>query len=186
MTTEKQKKAARQNIKKAQKKAHTKKQRETARENIKKAQKKWKSLSSQTRSRRQPEGRAREKPGAGGEGDYYHIEIRDKDQFTSFRTHDVGRGGHSQRVAGRRSSGSWATQKWLISKEDAHREDDELVADDEKVEKILDSLRGKIKHVKGDIYEAKPRRNVPEGDKPTRAQKRARKKNITKAQEARW
>lgn len=164
----------------------TEKQKRAAKKSIKKAQKKWKTLSSQARSRRQPEGISRTKPGMGGEGDYYHVTIRDKDQFTSFRTHDVGRDGHSQRVAGRRSSGSWATQKWLINKKDAHREGDELVADDKKVEKILDRLRGKITHVKGDVYEAKPRYNVPEKDKPTRAQRRAREKNIKKAQEARW
>ena len=40
-------------------------------------------------------------------------------------------------------------------------------------------------HVKADMFEAKPRPNVPEKDKPTEAQKKARKENIKKAQKAR-
>ena len=83
----------------------TQKQRKAAKQNIKKAQKKWQSLSSKARARRQPEGRKRKKPGSTGEGDYYHVTVRPKEQFSSFRTQDVGRKGHSQRLAGRRSSG---------------------------------------------------------------------------------
>ena len=160
------------------------KQKKAARENVKKAQKKWESMSSRQRAVAQPEGRARSKPGSKGEGDYYHIMVRPKREFTSFRTQDVGREGHAQRVAGRRSSGSWDTQKWLISKEDAHVDGDVLVADTDEAEQILNQLQTKPKLVKGDLFEAKPRKNVPEKDKPTEAQQRARKENIEKAQEA--
>lgn len=160
------------------------KQREAARENIKKAQEKWESMSPRARAKAQPEGRERTKPGAGGEGDYYHVTVRPKGQFTSFRTQDVGREGHSQRVAGRRSSGSWATQKWLISKDDAHVEGETLVAESDEAKNILNRLQSKPKHVKGDIFEARPRKNVPEEEKPTEAQQRARRENIKKAQEA--
>jgi hypothetical protein len=52
----------------------------------------------------------RKKPGSAGKGDYYHIEVRPKSEFVSFRTQDVGRKGHIQRVAGKRSSGSWSTR----------------------------------------------------------------------------
>jgi hypothetical protein len=162
----------------------TKKQREAARRNIKKARKVWQEMSSQARSRRQPEGRERAKPGAGEGGDYYRVVVRDKSQFTSFRTQDVGRSGHTKRLAGRRSSGSWGTQAWLIHKDDAHSSRGRLVADDPKVADIFEQLRGPILHVKGDVFRARPRRNVPEKDKPTPAQRRARKANIEKAQKA--
>jgi hypothetical protein len=39
--------------------------------------------------------------------------------------------------------------------------------------------------VKGDIFEAKDRLNVPESKKPTQAQQRARLENVKKAQQAR-
>ena len=162
----------------------TARQRAAARRNIKKAQKAWTSMSSQARARRQPEGRNRAKPGAKGTGDYYRVVVRDKNDFTSFRTQDVGREGHTQRLAGRRSSGSWATQAWLISKEDAHRDGDRLVAETVGARKVLRSLRRRPQHVKGDVFDAAPRRNVPEKDKPTPAQRRARKRNIKKAQKA--
>lgn len=143
-------------------------QKQAAKENIKKAQKVWQEMSSRQRSLAQPEGRQRKKPGSAGEGEYYHVVVRPKEQFSSFRTQDVGRSGHTQRVAGHRKSGSWATQKWLISKEDAHvAGNGRLVADNEKTEKVFDQLRGPILHVKGDIFKAKPRKNVPEKDKPT-------------------
>lgn len=162
----------------------TEKQKKAARKNIKKAQKKWKSMSSRARARAQPEGRSRRTPGTGGEGDYYHVTIRPKSEFTSFRTQDVGRKGHSQRVAGRRRSGSWSTQKWLISKKDAHVEDGTLVADSKEAEGILDRLQSEPKRVKGNVFKARPRKNVPEKEKPTEAQQRARRENIKKAQKA--
>lgn len=40
-------------------------------------------------------------------------------------------------------------------------------------------------HVKGDVFEAKDRPNIPERKKPTAAQTKARLENIKKAQEAR-
>ncbi len=68
----------------------------------------------------------RKKPGSGGQGDYYHVEVREGGDFETFRTQDVGDAGHLQRVGGKRASGSWATVKWLISKEDAHVENGKL------------------------------------------------------------
>lgn len=161
------------------------KQKEAARKNIKKAQAKWKSLSSQARARRQPEGRARAKPGVKGSGDYYRIIVRPKTEFTSFRNHDVGKEGHIQRLAGHRKSGSWDTHAWLIEKKDATPKKGWLYGKTKDVKELLSTLRTRPKHVKGDVYEAKPRKNVPEKDKPTPAQKKARKENIKKAQKAR-
>src|SRR5437773_9727269 len=107
----------------------TQKQREAASQNIRKAQAAWKSMSPRQHAQAQPEGRGRKKPGTGGTGEYYHVGVRPKQDFVTFRTQDVGDPGHIQRVAGKRQSGSWGTVKWLISKEDAHIEDNKLVPD---------------------------------------------------------
>jgi hypothetical protein len=163
----------------------TEKQRTAAKTNIRKAQAAWQAMSPRQHAIAQPEGRARKKPGTSGEGNYYHVGVRPKKDFVTFRTQDVGEVGHIQRVAGKRSSGSWDTVKWLISKEDAHIEHEELVPDSDEARKILAELGSQPVHVKGDVFEAKPRPNVAEKDKPTPAQKRARSENIKKAQAAR-
>src|SRR5919109_2894251 len=107
----------------------TQRQREAARKNVRKAQAAWKSMSPRQHARAQPEGRKRKKPGTGGEGDYFHVAVRDKKDFVTFRTQDVGEPGHVQRVAGKRESGSWDTVKWLISKGDAHVQGGNLIPD---------------------------------------------------------
>lgn len=163
----------------------TDKQKEAAKENIKKAQRRWQEMTPRERALAQPEGRKRAKPGTKGEGDYFRIVVRSKEEFTTFRYHDVGEKGHILRLAGKRSSGSWDTQAWLISKDDAHIEGDTLVADNDDARKVIEALGSKPKHVKGDVFEAKDRPNVPESKKPTEAQQRARLENIKKAQQAR-
>lgn len=163
----------------------TEKQREAARKNIRKAQAAWASMSSRQHALAQPEGRTRKKPGSGGEGNYYHVELRRSEDFVTFRTQDVGEPGHIQRVAGKRGSGSWDTVKWLISKEDAHIENEHLVPDSSEAKEVLAELGAQPVHLKGDVFEAKPRPNVAEAEKPTPAQTRARSANIKKAQAAR-
>jgi hypothetical protein len=163
----------------------TTKQKQAARKNIKKAQEVWRGASSRERSRAQPEGRARAKPGTTGKGEYYHIEVRSRKEFTTFRTQDVGERGGIQRVAGKRGSGSWDTQKWLISKDEAHLEGERLVPDTKEARDVLKTLGSKPAHISGDRFKAAPRKNVPEKKKPTPAQKRARLANIKKAQAAR-
>lgn len=163
----------------------TEKQRQAARKNIKKAQAKRESMSSRQNARSQPQGRGRQKPGSGGGGDYYHVEVREGSDFETFRTQDVGDQGHLQRVAGKRSSGSWATVKWLISKEDAHVQDGKLVGDTRDAKDLIKKLRTRPVQIRGDRFEARDRRNVPERSKPTTAQQRARRQNIKKAQDAR-
>ena len=161
------------------------KQKEAAKENIKKAQQKWQEMTPREHALAQPEGRKRAKPGTKGEGDYFRIVVRPKEEFTTFRYQDVGEKGHIQRLAGKRSSGSWDTQAWLISKDDAHLDGTTLVADTDDARKLIDTLGTKPKHVKGDIFEAKDKLNIPESKKPTEAQQRARLENIKKAQQAR-
>lgn len=96
------------------------------------------------------------KPGEKGAGDFYRITIRDKKQFVAFRNHDVGDGGHLERVAGRRKDGSWDTQAWLVEKKDAHISGDSLVPDNNDVKELFDQLGSKPKHIKGDVFTAKP------------------------------
>lgn len=162
----------------------TSQQRLAARKNIKRAQARWRAMSSRQHSLAQPEGRARKRPGAGG-GNYFRVEVRPKSEFASFRTQDVGRKGHIQRVAGRRSSGSWATVTWLIGKEDAHVQNGRLVPDTAEARKLMAQLGSRPVHTSGDRFRASDRPNVPERLKPTAAQRRARSSNIKKAQAAR-
>jgi hypothetical protein len=128
----------------------------------------------------------RKAPGTGGKGKFFRIVVRPKEEFTSFRIQDVGSKGHLERLAGHRSSGSWDTVSWLVSKEDAYIEGEKLVITNKKVkEAVAKGTSGKIVHVKGDVFHAHPRKNVAEKDKPTKAMKAAQKKNIKKAQAAR-
>lgn len=161
------------------------KQESAARKNIKKAQEKWQSMSKRQRTLAQPQGRGRAKPGSTGKGEYYRIEVRPKENFTTFRNQDIGDPGHIQRLAGRRSSGSWATHAWLVSKEDAHISGEKLIPDSKDAKELLEMLESEPQHIKGDIFKAKDRRNVPEAEKPTKAQRSAQQRNIKKAQAAR-
>ena len=163
----------------------TDKQRNAAKANVKKAQTAWQEMSSRQHSLAQPEGRNRKKPGATGDGEFYHIAVRPKAQFSTFRTQDVGEKGGIERVAGKRGSGSWDTQKWLISKELAHVEEEKLVADTQEAREVLDNLGSQPERIEADRFVARPPVNVPENEKPTAAQKTARRKNIKKAQDAR-
>lgn len=57
---------------------------------------------------------------------------------------------------------------------------DTVVGDTEDARKVIEALGSKPKLVKGDVFEAKDRPNVPEREKPTEAQLRARLENIKK------
>jgi hypothetical protein len=128
--------------------------------------------------------RRRAKPGSRSAGRYFHIAVRPAREFVRFRVQDVGRRGGVQRLAGQRANGSWDTQKWLIEKTDAHIENDRLVADTGEARKVLASLGASAVRVAGDRFKAKPRRDIPEAEKPTPAMRRAQLKNIRKAQAA--
>lgn len=172
-------------IKKVVRKASDK-QKSAARKNIKKAQAKWKSMTHRQHALAQPEGLARKKPGMGGEGKFYRVVVRPKSEFVSFRNHDVGKKGHVERLAGKRASGSWATHAWLIDKKESEVVGKTLVGKSKDVKDVLGKLSSKPMLFKGDIFKAKPRKNIPEKSKPTVAMKRAQAKNIKKAQAARW
>jgi len=133
-------------------------------------------------NKRASHGRA--KPGSRSTGRYFHIEVRPAGEFVRFRVQDIGKPGGVERLAGQRASGSWDTQKWLIEKTDAHIENDQLVPDSAEARKVLASLGSRPVHVTGDRFRAKPRRDIPEAEKPTPAMRRAQLKNIKKAQAA--
>ena len=103
----------------------------------------------------------------------------------TFRTQDVGKRGHIQRVAGQRTSGYWSTVKWLIDKDDAHVQGNKLVPDTKAAKDVIAQLGSEPVRMLGDRFKARPRPNVPEAEKPTPAQKRARSANVKKAQAAR-
>src|SRR5262245_19320999 len=138
----------------------TEKQKEAARKNIKKAQQTWQEMSHEEHARSQPQGRDREKPGSTGEGDFYRIEVRPKEEFVTFRNQDIGEAGGIERVAGKRQSGSWDTATWLVSKDMAHVENGRLVADHPDARNLFDELGSTPQHVKGDIFKAKDRPDV--------------------------
>jgi hypothetical protein len=125
-----------------------------------------------------------QEPGSGGIGNYYHVEVRPGDAFVTFRTQDVGRRGHIQRVAGKRSSGYWSTVKWLIGKEDAHIQDEKLIPDTKAAKDVIEKLGSQPVHLVGDRFKARPGPNIPESNKPTPTQQQARRENIKKAQSA--
>lgn len=128
----------------------------------------------------------RKAPGTGGKGKFFRIVVRPKQEFSSFRIQDVGSKGHLERLAGHRSSGSWDTVSWLVSKDDAHIKGGKLVITNKKVkDAVAKGTSGTIKHVRADVFHAHPRKNVPERSKPTKAMREAQKKNIKKAQSAR-
>ena len=164
----------------------TKKQKIAARKNIKKAQAKWKGMTHRQHALAQPQGRARQKPGTTGRGKFFRIEVRPKSEFKTFRVQDVGKKGGLERLAGKRGSGSWDTVAWLVSKEDAKIKNRELIIKDIHAKTVLKNLRGPILRVKGDVFRAYPRANIPESAKPTLKQRTAQRANIKKAQLARW
>jgi hypothetical protein len=58
------------------------------------------------------------------------------------------------------------------------------VPDSEDAKKLLRQLGSKSEHVEGDRFSANPRPDVSEEDKPTPAQKRARRRNFAKVQQS--
>lgn len=116
--------------------------------------------------------RTRAKPGAGGGGRFFHVEVRPPRNFIRFRVQALGSGG-IERVAGQRAGGSWDTQKWLIRKDKAHVENGALVPDAADVRELLGLLGSAARQVVGDRFKATPRRDTPERAKPT-ARRRTR------------
>ena len=136
------------------------------------------------KSRKRRSSGRRAKPGARGRGGFFHIQVRPKRDFVSFRNQDVGARGGIERIAGRRASGSWDTQKWLAGKTQARRVGKQLEPDTAAARKVLAQLGSVPRHLGGDRFIAKPRRKIPASEKPTPAMRRAQAANIKKAQAA--
>jgi len=136
------------------------------------------------KSRKRRTSGRRAKPGARGSGGFFHIQVRPKSDFVSFRNQDVGARGGIERVAGRRANGSWDTQKWLIGKSEAHRAGKRLEPDTAAPRKVLSQLGSTPRHLGGDRFIARPRRKIPAREKPTPAMRRAQLAYIKKAQAA--
>ncbi len=99
-------------------------------------------------------------PGSTGKGKFFRIELRPKGQFKTFRVQDVGEKGGLERLAGKRPGpgGTWDTVTWLVSKEDAHIDaHGHLKITSAKAKSVLKQIRGKIVHVKADIFRAHPK-----------------------------
>jgi hypothetical protein len=127
----------------------------------------------------------RARPGAKGGGRFFHIEVRPAKEFVAFRVQVLGTPDGIERVAGRHTDGSWDTAKWLIAKTHAHVEGGRLVPDSDGARRMFDKSLGSTPvHIVGDRFRAKPRRDIPEGEKPTPAMRRAQLANIKKAQAA--
>lgn len=109
-----------------------------------------------------PSDRRRRKPGATGQGDYYHVEVKARAQFSAFRTQDVGEKGGLQRVSGKKPDGRWETQAWLIAKLMAHvDETGQLIADHADAREVLDQLNGPARRLQGDRFRARRERKPP-------------------------
>lgn len=97
--------------------------------------------------------RERKKPGTGGEGKYYRLVLQSKEQFVTFRYHDVGeKGGDLIRLAGKKSGGSWETQAWLINKDSAKVENGNLIARSRDVEDLLKTLGTRPRQIDNDVF----------------------------------
>ncbi len=103
-----------------------------------------------------PKTTRRKAPGSTGDGDYYHVEVKARSQFTAFRTQDVGKKGGLQRVSGRKADGTWETQTWRIAKSMAHiDESGALIADHADAKDVLNDLKGRPRRLEGDRFKVR-------------------------------
>jgi hypothetical protein len=188
MATARRKAAARKNIRKTQRARRTKsaRARAAARTTTKARRKAAARSKSATRSRttRRAQPKARRRAGS-GRGKFFHIELRPKSDFTEFRTHDVGRKGGIERVAGRRAGGSWSTQKWLIAKNQAHIEGDSLVGDTADARQVLSLLGSHPKRIRADRFGVEGGAQERASARPSQAPRRAGLPNIHAPQKGR-
>jgi len=86
---------------------------------------------------------------------YYHIMVNPKEDFTLFISKNVDRNGFIKEISGRKLNGNLAIHKWLISKNIAHIDNNRLVPDLTEAKKFLQTLRGNIRRINGDIFQVK-------------------------------
>jgi len=125
-------------------------------------------MTAKSQTKRIRPSKLRARPGAMGQGKFYHIELQPRSGFKTFRTQDVGRKGGIERVAGRRSDGSWATQKWLIEKSLAHVSGNRLVPDSRHARELLRQFRFRPVRVVGDRFKASLRAALRKPSQSTR------------------
>lgn len=132
-------------------------------------------------------------------GKYYRLQLVPPKYFkkNTFRTHDVGRKGHTKRIAGmlkKKYGGKWVTQAWLLHVDDYDFKDGKLIPRNKKAKEFYEKLvklHGEPIWVEGRRFILRPahmqyytRKNippalkaviegVPKSVKPTPAQKRA-------------
>lgn len=118
--------------------------------------------------------------GAARQAGFFQVQLRDRQQFSQFRTEDLDRQGRIQRVAGQRANQTWADQELRISKECAHVENHRLVPDTEEARSCLSRLSG-IEHVGGDVFRASMPQEAGETKSPPQAAQAATQENIRQA-----
>ncbi len=89
-----------------------------------------------------------------GTGDFYHIEVRPKQAYKTFRSRDVGEKTGIERVGGQREDGVWETVKWLVRKDLARVEGGRLVAECRAAQELFDRFASEPKHIEGTRFEA--------------------------------
>ena len=92
---------------------------------------------------------------AGGGGGFFHIEILPAQIYKRFRTQNVGEKVGIENVGGQLASGEWETIKWIVSKEIAHFENGELIADNKDAQELFDKIGFVPQHIEGNRYGVK-------------------------------
>jgi len=86
-------------------------------------------------------------------GTYFRINVRPRNQFVEFNSEYVDKDNGIQQIVGKKPTGEWLTQSWIIDKSAAHVKSGALIADTKSVSKLLMVLDGSIKHIEGDVFE---------------------------------
>ena len=129
---------------------------EVLRHHSKQAQQTGREMTPQELEMAQAQDRPYAEPAPRLEGDCFRIVVRPEGEFSALRYHDVGEKGHAQRIAGKRSDGTWDTQAWLIHKEEAHIEGDILVGDTADARMVLQALGSVPRHVEATTLKPRP------------------------------
>lgn len=122
---------------------------DTARSNIKKAWQKWVKVS------------FNQKGGENMRKKYFKIVVRPESEFKTFKKEGIGEEKRVVRLAGKRRSGLWDTQAWLISKYDAHIEERKLIPDTKHAKYAIKSLASEPRWIRTNIFRARDRFLVP-------------------------
>ena len=97
-------------------------------------------------------GLVRKEPGEGGRGKYYHILLRSKAGFLTFRTRPTPNTQGVLEVLGKRPNGEWETQKILLKKRLATQDGRHLTVHLVSAKNALPILREPIRQMHDDLY----------------------------------